>query len=831
MYLLPKPGQWDIGPSASGLNQQGISDLGEAPGHQPVPSLPSVPAVAMQAVTLKQVATVSETFVETASVTRINGQPSVTLMVRKEGSANTVTVARAVRKELESLESELSGLKAIISFDQAEFIEMAVNSVTDNLLMGAALAILVLIVFLRDVRTTLVISVSIPFAVIATFVLMYFGDLTLNVMTLGGLTLGVGMLVDNSIVVIENIYRRIEEGKSPKDAASVGAREVATAITASTLTTVVVFLPVVFVGGIGGIIFKELAWTVTLSLLASLVVALTIVPMLASQWFSRKIKTGATGASTRQSSTPSSESLPKRSGGYRRLVEWSLNNRFIVFAITAALIASSYWLARDMGTEFLPATDEGSFSIAIHMPEGSPLESTDELVSRIEEILDRHESVAMYSVTIGQGDSLTSMSLSRNASAEITATVTPEVLRDKTTHLVMEDVEEQVNKSKAMLLAFNLQFTLSTLTGGMEGSVEVSVSGPDIREVQSISDTLVETLNGVPGVKRVSSTLTERKRELHLTVDREKAILHGLTPAQIAGAVSRAIRGQTVSRLEKADTTFDVVVRYDKDSVRTIEDIGSLLIAGQTGPVPLKEIAQIAEGEGPRTINRIDQRLSARIQAQYSNRDLGVVTADVSEIIAGLDLPEGYRVDIGGMSRIMSESFDDLKLAFLLGAILVYMVMAASFESLVTPFIVLFTMPLGAIGVIAALYLSGHAFGITAFIGAIVLAGVIVNNGIVMVDFINQQREVGLSVEEAICDGAAKRVRPVLMTSLTTILGLVPMALGLGEGAEIGAPMALTLMGGLASGTLLTLILVPVVYSVFAGYRPPQRHGRQPAKG
>lgn len=806
-------GQIRSGRNSLGTNPDMASHLA---GFAQAPSLP----VAMVPVTLRDVATVKETVAEATSITRINGEPSVTLMIKKEGSANTVTVARALRAELKNLESEISGLSTLISFDQAEFIELAINSVSENLLQGAALAILALLVFLRDIRTTLVIAVSIPFSIIATFVLMYFGDLTLNVMTLGGLTLGVGMLVDNSIVVIENIYRHIEEGKSPKQASLDGAKQVATAITASTLTTIVVFLPVVFVGGISGIIFKELAWTVTLSLLASLVVALTVVPMLASKWFSRKLE-AASGSRTQDNRRA------RYTGGYRRLVEWSLDNRALVFAVVAALIAGSYYLARGIGTEFLPTTDEGSFSITVSMPQGLPLESTEEIVSKIEDILERHESVAMYSVSIGQGDTLTFMRLSDDASAEILVAVTPEVMEDKSTQLVMEDVERQVNEIKGDAeVAFNLQSTLSMLAGGMEGSVEVSVSGPDIQEVARLNDILVEKFKGVQGVKRVSSTLTERKPELHLVVDRQKAIVHGLTPAQVASAVSRAIRGQTVTRLEKDGTTFDVVARYHKDSVKTIEDIGSLLLAGQSGTVPLKEIAQIVPGEGPISVYRIDQRLSASIRAQYSNRDLGSVTAEVSDLISSVDIPEGYAVEIGGMSQIMDESFEALKLAFVLAAILVYMVMAASFESLATPFVVLLTMPLGAIGVVAALYFPGHAFGITAFIGVIVLAGVIVNNGIVMVDFINQQRDAGVPLREAICDGAAKRLRPVLMTSLTTILGLVPMALGLGEGAELAAPMALSLMGGLTSGTLLTLVLVPVVYSMFAGYKPEKLAGK-----
>lgn len=687
---------------------------------------------------------------------------------------------------------------------------------------------------------------------------MYFGKLTLNIMTLGGLTLGVGMLVDNSIVVLENIYRHIESSGEPQESAARGAQEVASAITASTLTTVVVFLPVAFVGGVSGIIFKELAWTVTLSLLASLVVSLTVVPMLASKWLARK-KTRPLGLSGSHSSSggytrsgtygghysSSNINMPLRSGEtrdlmprertsrksqrpsrYRRLVEWSLDNRFLVFLIVAGLIASTVYLGKDLGTEFLPAADEGGFSINISMTENSPMDNIDSLVSQIEDILDKNSSINMYSVSIGRGDSLSSLRLSKGSSAEITAIVSRDAFKKKETRQVMEDVEGQVNEIKSdARITFNLQSTISMMAGGLAGSVEVSVSGPDILEVTRLNNILTEKIRHVEGVKDVTSTLTERKHELHVVVDRDKATLYGLTPAQVGNAVSRAVRGQTVSRLEKDGTTLDIVIGYEEDAVKTTEDIGSLLLTGRTGSIPLKDIAKIIDGQGPRAVNRTDQRLSAGISAEYSNTSLGVVTRNINDIIAELSVPEGYRISVGGMSQIMSEGFETLKLALVLAAILVYMVMAASFESLAMPLVIMFTMPLGAIGVVAALHFSGYAFGITAFIGVIVLAGVIVNNGIVMVDFINQQRSTGIPLGEAICGGSDKRLRPVMMTSLTTILGLVPMALGFGEGGELSAPMALSIMGGLVVGTLLTLIVVPVVYSLFAGYKPdrPER--------
>lgn len=785
----------------------------------------AVQQVPMVPVKLKDVALVEQAFTDITSIARINGKSSVLLSVKKEGSANTVSVAREVRDELDKLKAEISGFDAIISFDQAKFIEESIRSVANNLLLGAVLAIIVLILFLKDFRTTIVIAISIPFSVIATFMLMYFGSLTLNIMTLGGLTLGIGMLVDNSIVVIENIYRHLELGIEPKEAAAKGAGQVATAITASTLTTLVVFLPIVFVGGVSGIIFKELALTVTFSLLASLVVALTVVPMLASVWFTNKKKHGAAVAYASTGNTQPSSNGENQPGRYYKMVEWTLHNRLLVIVLVVALVAVSAYMGSQIGTEFMPTADEGGFSITVTMPEGTPIEKMDKLVLEIEDILDKNPAIQMYTASISAGAGITTLLTSEGGTvATLTAVVTQETLDKKETIKVMEEVEREVDKIRdSAKISFTPQSTIALMAGGISGSVQLSVTGPDIAEVSRINDAVVEKIEQLDEVKEVTSTLTERKPQIHVIVNKEKAIVHGLTPAQIGTALSRAVSGQTVSRLEQDGETFDIVVRYKKDALQTVEDLESLLLSGARGPVPLSEIAEVIDGEGPITINRLNQRTSATIRAKYADLTLGEITAKIADTISDIDVPDGYSIDIGGMSELMEEGFDALKLALVLAIILVYMVMAASFESLATPFVILLTMPLGIVGVVIALYIAGYAFGITAFMGAIVLAGIIVNNGIVMVDFINQERAEGIPLGEAICGGASKRLRAVLMTSLTTILALIPMAIGLGEGGELVAPMALSIMGGLASGTLFTLFVVPVIYSIFTGYRPPVR--------
>ncbi len=813
-----------VGYAPATLLTSGVAGLpNPAPAGAQLPG--AVQQVPMVPVKLKDVALVEQAFTDITSIARINGKSSVLLSVKKEGSANTVSVAREVRDELDKLKAEISGFDAIISFDQAKFIEESIRSVANNLLLGAVLAIIVLILFLKDFRTTIVIAISIPFSVIATFMLMYFGSLTLNIMTLGGLTLGIGMLVDNSIVVIENIYRHLELGIEPKEAAAKGAGQVATAITASTLTTLVVFLPIVFVGGVSGIIFKELALTVTFSLLASLVVALTVVPMLASVWFTNKKKHGAAVAHASTGNTQPSSNGENQPGRYYKMVEWTLHNRLLVIVLVVALVAVSAYMGSQIGTEFMPTADEGGFSITVTMPEGTPIEKMDKLVLEIEDILDKNPAIQMYTASISAGAGITTLLTSEGGTvATLTAVVTQETLDKKETIKVMEEVEREVDKIRdSAKISFTPQSTIALMAGGISGSVQLSVTGPDIAEVSRINDAVVEKIEQLDEVKEVTSTLTERKPQIHVIVNKEKAIVHGLTPAQIGTALSRAVSGQTVSRLEQDGETFDIVVRYKKDALQTVEDLESLLLSGARGPVPLSEIAEVIDGEGPITINRLNQRTSATIRAKYADLTLGEITAKIADTISDIDVPDGYSIDIGGMSELMEEGFDALKLALVLAIILVYMVMAALFESLATPFVILLTMPLGIVGVVIALYIAGYAFGITAFMGAIVLAGIIVNNGIVMVDFINQERAEGIPLGEAICGGASKRLRAVLMTSLTTILALIPMAIGLGEGGELVAPMALSIMGGLASGTLFTLFVVPVIYSIFTGYRPPVR--------
>ena len=813
-----------VGYAPATLLTSGVAGLpNPAPAGAQLPG--AVQQVPMVPVKLKDVALVEQAFTDITSIARINGKSSVLLSVKKEGSANTVSVAREVRDELDKLKAEISGFDAIISFDQAKFIEESIRSVANNLLLGAVLAIIVLILFLKDFRTTIVIAISIPFSVIATFMLMYFGSLTLNIMTLGGLTLGIGMLVDNSIVVIENIYRHLELGIEPKEAAAKGAGQVATAITASTLTTLVVFLPIVFVGGVSGIIFKELTLTVTFSLLASLVVALTVVPMLASVWFTNKKKHGAAVAHASTGNTQPSSNGENQPGRYYKMVEWTLHNRLLVIVLVVALVAVSAYMGSQIGTEFMPTADEGGFSITVTMPEGTPIEKMDKLVLEIEDILDKNPAIQMYTASISAGAGITTLLTSEGGTvATLTAVVTQETLDKKETIKVMEEVEREVDKIRdSAKISFTPQSTIALMAGGISGSVQLSVTGPDIAEVSRINDAVVEKIEQLDEVKEVTSTLTERKPQIHVIVNKEKAIVHGLTPAQIGTALSRAVSGQTVSRLEQDGETFDIVVRYKKDALQTVEDLESLLLSGARGPVPLSEIAEVIDGEGPITINRLNQRTSATIRAKYADLTLGEITAKIADTISDIDVPDGYSIDIGGMSELMEEGFDALKLALVLAIILVYMVMAASFESLATPFVILLTMPLGIVGVVIALYIAGYAFGITAFMGAIVLAGIIVNNGIVMVDFINQERAEGIPLGEAICGGASKRLRAVLMTSLTTILALIPMAIGLGEGGELVAPMALSIMGGLASGTLFTLFVVPVIYSIFTGYRPPVR--------
>ncbi|MBT2637393.1 efflux RND transporter permease subunit [Bacillus sp. ISL-39] len=744
------------------------------------------------------------------TITRTNQSPSVLLSVLQQSDANTAEVSEAFLKELETLleRDKYSGIESEVLFDQGDYIKMAIGNISNSLIVGGLLAMAVLFFFLRNVKSPLIIGIAIPYSVIFTFVLMFFADFTLNIMTLGGLALGIGMLVDNAIVVIENIYRHLSMGKGPKTAARDGAKEVGAAITASTLTTVAVFLPVVFISGIIGELFTEFALTISFSLFASLVVALTVVPMLASRLLKAPKK--------------NLEARRQRSGSMRGLeksIRWALRHRFIVILVTLLMLAGGGYGVTTVGTQFIPPTDEGFFSIRVNLENGAALSETQKVMAALEDKLKDEEDVDVYVSLAGTTQEASFRGTTNANVGELYVKMDELEDREISTFQFVDDVKKGLeqaaeNANSSAELSFNMQST----SGSAPNTLTFNVRDSSKERLNESVERIYDSLRELDDVNELTTSQNDTVEEIQITVDREKALAQGLAPAQIAMIVNNVTRGDMATQMPGEDgEILGVYVEYDSEVTRNIDQLKQLLIKKPDGNyVTLGQVANIETGSGPVKVQRINQQGAVEFTMKYkSSTNLGDISKKVDEKIDELDLPEETEVVFSGDRELLESSIDDLVLAFVLAIILIYLVMAAQFESLKYPFVIMFTVPLMVIGVALALTATRTPVSLTVVIGIIVLAGIVVNNAIVIVDYINQKKERGLIPHEAIVLSVKDRARPILMTALTTILGLLPLALGVGEGTEINQPMGITVIGGLISSTFLTLFVIPVVYSFF----------------
>lgn len=766
--------------------------------------------VTKQKVTLEDVGKVELRKQDDRTVTRTNQSPSVLLSVLQQSDANTEEVSKAFLDELETLleRDKYAGIKSDVLFDQGDYIKMAIGNISNSLIVGGILAMAVLFFFLRNVKSPLIIGIAIPYSVIFTFVLMFFADFTLNIMTLGGLALGIGMLVDNAIVVIENIYRHLSMGKDPKTASRDGAKEVGAAITASTLTTVAVFLPVVFISGIIGELFTEFALTISFSLFASLVVALTVVPMLAS----RLLKAPKKNLETRRQRSSSMRGLEKS-------VRWALRHRFIVILITVLMLAGGGYGLTTVGTQFIPATDEGFFSIRVNLENGSALTETEKVLASIEEALKDEEDVDVYVSLIGTTQEASFRGTTNANVGEVYVKMDDLKNREISTFKFVDDIKKELEQAaeKANSSA-ELSFNLQSTSGSAPNTLTFSVRDTSEKRLNESVTKIYDSVKDLDDVNELSTSQNEKVEEVQVTVDREKALAQGLAPAQIAMVVNDVTRGNMATQMDGEDgEILGVYVEYDSAVTQNLDKLKQLLIKKPDGNyVSLGQVTNIETGSGPVKIQRINQQDAVEFTMKYkSSTNLGNISKQVDEKIEELDLPEETEVVFSGDRELLESSIDDLVLAFILAIILIYLVMAAQFESLKYPFVIMFTVPLMVIGVAIALTSTRTPISLTVIIGIIVLAGIVVNNAIVIVDYINQKKERGLNPHEAIVLSVKDRARPILMTALTTILGLIPLALGIGEGTEINQPMGITVIGGLISSTFLTLYVIPVVYSFF----------------
>jgi len=762
---------------------------------------------------VKDIAEVHNGYKEKHYYLRTNRKPTAMFMVSKESGTNTLTVAKRVKKEIETINKEYGDR---LNFYEIMDLGLPITKVThgavSNLLIGGFLAIIIMFIFLRNWRPTLAISLAIPISVIVTFLAMKLADFTLNLMTLGGLALGVGMLVDNSVVVIENIYRHLEMGESRIHSAKVGTTEVAMAITASTLTTIAVFFPMLFATGITGVLVRGLALTVAFSLFSSLLVSLTIVPVIASMSFKHKEK-------AKNSKKYFFDVVKEK---YLKLLQWVLHHRtvtivsvLLLFLLSLAIIPTGI-----IGTEFLPEEDIPFMMMRITMPSGTSLQETNVVVKQIEGIISEIDGVKNLMVLVGPMSDAQAKADPTNPQEVNESQIYTRLYEKKERTLSYQEIQEKIRSRLPKIEGAKITFISRNqmMGGGPSNPIELSIFGKDLKKLKVIGSKIEDRMKKIENVTDVVNSMKQGKPEVHIVIDKDKAFQYGLTSAQIAAAVKTATIGTVAGVFRKGGEETDIRVRLREEDRNSFIDIDHIAIVSPLGiTVPLNQIAHLEKSEGPIRISHEHQTRKVSITANIAGtKDIGGTVQKIKYAISDINanLEPGYFIDFGGSYKDMKEAFISLAFALLLAIILVYIVMASQFESLTQPFIVMFTLPLGIIGVILILILTKTTLSVVSFVGIIILSGIVVNNGIVLIDRINQLRQEGKEKFSAIIQGGSDRIRPVLITATTTIIGMLPMALSTQEGSELKAPMALTVIGGLFSATFFTLVIIPIIYSL-----------------
>ena len=773
-------------------------------------------------VRLKEVARVYWGHKERDEITRVGGQESVEISLYKEGDANTVTVARLLHDRITEWQSEgklPEGVTMSVLFDQSQFIQQAVKEVRNAALYGGLLAIVLLMLFLRDWRSTLIIATSIPISVVATFIAMYKMDISLNIMSLGGLTLGIGMLVDNSIVVLESVYRRRKEGLDLVTAAVVGTSEVGGAVVASTLTTVAVFLPIVFVEGIAGQLFRDQALTVTFSLLASLLVAVTLIPMLSAAGGRLPrpgVKIGAdaeTGELRHEVPSRPEElfSLGGFSRAYDGLLRGALTRPLITLVLGFGVFFVSIYGVRLLQTELIPQLTEGEFFFEVNLPEGASLAATDRTLQRMEAAAASDSSLALYYATVGSRQ--VSGGVSVNNKAENLGQLNL-VIKDRADDDAEQNAADHLRRSFENVPDLEVKFGRPSYFS-LKTPIEVIVFGEDLEALRDYSLDLSAKLAEVPGLVDVRSSLEAGNPELQVKFDRQRLAALGLDMGNLSETLKNRVLGVVPTRFREADRQIDIRIRNREEDRASLADVRNLVVPGPEGqPLRLVTLADVVESRGPAEVHRLQQQRAAVISANLAGRSLGAAVKDVQAIIAEHPPGPGLSTELGGQNKEMQVSFNSLRFAILLAVFLVYLVMASTFESFLHPFLVLFTIPLALVGVVAALLLTGTTVTVIVLIGGVMLVGIVVNNAIVLIDTVNRLRRQGLAKTQALVMAGHLRLRPIMMTTSTTVLGLLPMALSWGEGAELRSPLAITVAGGLLLSTLLTLVVIPAAYQM-----------------
>lgn len=772
---------------------------------------------------LRDIAEVSETSREVRNRVRINGAKGVMMVITKSSGSNTVLVAEAVKETLgkiiPTLDKELS---FNVSLDFSRIIKIVAVRSSRDIISGGILAMLLIFLFLRNIRPTLAIGITIPLSILTSFIALYMVNYTLNLITIGGLALGVGMLVDNAVVVIENIYRHLEEGKSPLEAANIGTSEVGLAISASTLTTIAVFFPMMFATGVSGTFSRGLAVSVSIPLLASLFIALTIIPLLASWLFSVGKKEKQKGQQTY--TTLGSQHFMKFQSLYKQLLIKSLKRRKTVLLSVLGVFVLSIVIAFLLGAEFMPKSDNAMIFLKLKMPVGTSVEETDRVIKYVEAQSLKEKNVLSTMVSVGLNeqnahDSASGFNPSGSYEGIVWSYLTTKSQRKISDQEILEQWRQYFPELKDGKMQFVDIASMSMMGGGSSSPIEINIFGKDLKKLKEIALKIKKDILNVKGIRDVEISLEESKPEIELRIKKEEASKLGLTPYDISRQVQTFTIGTVVSRIMLEGEEREIRVRLNREDRSSADALKKLpIITPQGTKVYLSQVVDFQRALGAVKIDRENQVRKVSVNANYVDRDLGGIVKEITDRTKAIteSLPEGYFTQMGGAFQDMQEAFKTMAFALLLSLVLVYAVMASQFESFKYPFIIMFTIPLGLIGVVFSLAIAGKNISLPAIMGLIMLGGIVVNNGIVMVDYINQLIGRGVHKFEAVVDGAAVRLRPVLITSLTTIIGMFPMAISTSEGSEMRSPMAIALMGGLTAATFLTLFIVPIIYSYFA---------------
>ncbi|MBQ4889201.1 efflux RND transporter permease subunit [Shewanella sp. MMG014] len=809
---------------------------------------------------LSEVADIVDSYKERSDVTRIGDVESIELAIYKEGDANTVSVAKKVQAELANINQESADNQLKVIYNQSEFIQSAVSEVTTAALFGSLLAMLVIYLFLRDIIATLIISISIPFSVIATFNMMYFAEISLNIMSLGGIALAIGLLVDNAIVVLENIDRYKSKGMARLDAAVTGSKEVAGAIFASTLTTLAVFVPLVFVDGIAGALFSDQALTVTFALLASLFVALTAIPMLAS-------RQGFTQLPVEQTTTPIEKLTSKKakfayytkailgfpfklilsylptlllnlviiltrftswffslfmrplSAGfnlfyrfieaiYHRVLRQAMSHKMVTVVIALMLTVGAGSLFPRLGVELIPPMNQGEFYVEILLPPGTAVQKTDAVLEQLAFSISDSDNVKHTFSQAGSGGLMTSDTArgGENWGRLQVVLANPDAFT-----IVANTLRETAKRIPALDAKIEHPELFSFKT-----PLEIELSGYDLAQLKQSGDQLVSALSQSTRFSDINTSLRDGQPEISIRFDHARLAALDMDAPTVASRIAQRVGGTIASQYTVRDRKVDILVRSELDERNHIEDVNSLIINPNSQyPIPLSAVADVSLQVGPSAINRVSQQRVAIVSANLSYGDLSEAVKEAQQILNQQQFPSSIQARFGGQNEEMEHSFNSLKIALVLAIFLVYLVMASQFESLLHPLLILIAVPMAVGGSVIGLFITGTHLSVVVFIGLIMLAGIVVNNAIVLVDRINQLRKEGHDKDEAINTAAKSRLRPIMMTTLTTTLGLLPMAIGLGDGSEIRAPMAITVIFGLSMSTMLTLLVIPALYGIF----------------